>query len=319
MQAQDWSMAKWAIGLRLHHLKENDVDDKLNDGSILRTHILRPTWHLVAPSDIRWMQTLTSHRVHQANKTHYNNLDLNPKVFSKTEKIIAKALSGNNYLTREELNVQLEKNKIHSDRLRLAYIIMHAELAGLICSGPRKGKQFTYALIEERVPPVKTISKDLALKKLTSIYFNSRGPATVKDFSWWSGLTLSEARAGLEMVNIDLEKESIEGEEYFFKASSIPDVKGKQSTFLIPDFDEYTISYKDRSFYHHPKWKQTEVMSNTDYFHAIAVDGYFGGSWSKKLTGKKVVVTINPFSSLSKTQMANVDKAVRAYYAFFAG
>src|SRR5678815_3446997 len=92
LQAQDWSMAKWAIGLRLPHLKENDVDDKLNDGSILRTHILRPTWHLVAPSDIRWMQALTSHRVHQANKIHYKNLDLNPKVFSKTEKIIAKSL-----------------------------------------------------------------------------------------------------------------------------------------------------------------------------------------------------------------------------------
>ena len=318
MQAQDWSMAKWALGLRLPHLKEKDVDDKLNDGSILRTHILRPTWHLVSPKDIRWMQQLTAHRVHQANKTPYKNTGLDPKVFLKTEKIIQKALEGKNYLTREELSTHFDKNIIKGDRMRLTYIVMNSELQGLICSGPRIGKQFTYALMEERVPQAKSYSKDEALKKLTSIYFNSRSPATVKDYSWWSGLTLAEARAGVEMLNVELLNVVIEGETYFFKAGPVPEIKGKQSTFLIPDYDEYGISYKDRSFYHHPKWKDTETMTNADYFHAIAVDGYFGGTWNKKISGKKMEVTVQPYLSLNKHQQNLVKAAVKKYHTFFS-
>jgi hypothetical protein len=227
-------------------------------------------------------------------------------------------LAGNNYLTREELNVHLGKNKIQADRMRLAYIIMNAELQGLICSGPRKGKQFTYALIEERVPYVKPISKEASLKKLTHLYFNSRGPATVKDYSWWSGLTLTDARSGIEMLGKEFEKVIIEKEEYIFKRVSVPAIKSSQSTFLIPDYDEYAISYKDRSFYHHPKWKLTEVLSNSDFFHAIAVDGYFGGSWNKKLEGKNLVVITNPFSSLTKVQLKNIDQARKRYYKFFS-
>lgn len=317
MQAQDWSMAKWALGLRLPHLKEKDVEDKLNDGSILRTHILRPTWHLVSPKDIRWMQELTAHRVHQANKTPYKNTGLEPKVFLETEKIIQKALEGKNYLTREELSAHFNKNIIKGEQMRLTYIVMNAELQGLICSGPRKGKQFTYALIDERVPKVKNISKETALKKLTSIYFNSRGPATVKDYSWWSGLTVNEARMGVEMLSGELLHEVIEGETYFFIAGPLPGIKGKQSTFLIPDYDEYGISYKDRSFYHHPKWIETESLTNADYFHAIAVDGYFGGTWNKKTVKNKVLAEIHPFQSLTSTQLKNVEKARKLFEGFF--
>lgn len=317
MQAQDWSMAKWALGLRILPLTEKDVDQKFNEGKILRTHMLRPTWHFVSRHDIRWIQQLTAHRVHQANKLYYQKTNLDAKQFVKTEKIMIKALGNNNYLTREELNFHFKKNKIAADGMRLAYITMHAELEGLICSGPRKGKQFTYALIEERVPPVKAISKDESLKKLTTVYFNSRGPATVKDYAWWSGLTLSEARAGVEMLSVEFLKELIEGEEFYFKASPIPDIKGKQSTFLIPDYDEYGISYKDRSFYHHPKWEKLHTMSNADYFHALAVDGYFGGTWNKKTIKNKVIAQVIPFNSLTSLQLKNVDKAHQRFDAFF--
>jgi hypothetical protein len=194
MQSQDWAMAKWALGLRLPHLNEKDVEEKFNAGKILRTHIMRPTWHFVSPKDIRWIQQLTSHRVHQAIKLHFGKFDITPKLLSKTESIITKALEGKNYLTREELNAHFAKNKIGGDRMRLTYLIMHAELQCLVCSGPRKGKQFTHALLEERAPAALALSRDEALKKLTHIYFNSRGPATAYDFSWWSGFTLKEVR-----------------------------------------------------------------------------------------------------------------------------
>ena len=318
MQAQDWSMAKWALGLRLPHLKEINIEDKFNDGKILRTHLLRPTWHFVTPENIRWILMLTSPRVHQSNKLHYKKFGLDAKLFSKAEKIIEKTLRGNNYLTREELTHHLEKNKVKGDRITLTYIMMHAELESLICSGPRKGKQFTYALIEERVPVVKPISKAVALEKLTFIYFNSRGPATVKDYAWWSGLTLTEARSGVEMLSGELMKEKVEGEEYFYKPHAIPNLKGAQTTFLIPDYDEYVISYKDRSFYHHPKWKESEAISNANYFHAVAVDGYFGGTWSKKSIANKPQVEVQPFKSLSRLQLSMVDRAIKKYQSFFS-
>ena len=318
MQAQDWSMAKWAFGLRLPHVKDKDVEDKFNAGKILRTHMLRPTWHFVSPKDIRWMLKLTSPRVHQAIKMYKAKFGLAPKIFLKTESILIKALQGKNYLTRDELKTHFEKNKIKADGIKLAYIIMHAELEGLICSGPRKGKQFTYALIDEIIPAAKEMSEEAALKKLTHIYFNSRGPATEKDFSWWSGLTLKDVRAGIEMLDTNFVKETIEGQEYIFKPMPLPDLKRKQTTFLIPDFDEYGISYKDRKLYHHPKWKETEAMTNADYFHAIAVDGYFGGTWNRSISKNKIAAEIHPFKSLSPTQKKNVQKALTAFTSFFS-
>jgi len=317
MQSQDWAMAKWALGLRLPHLKDKDLEEKYNAGKILRTHFLRPTWHFISPKDLRWMQALTSTRVRQANASQIRKLDVNPKLILKTEKIIANALRDKNYQTRDELNLVFEKNKIKADQLQLVYILMHAELEALICSGPRKGKQFTYALVEERVPATKALSREAALKKLTNIYFNSRGPATVYDYSWWSSLTLKDAREGIEMLGTGFEKEIIEGKEYIFKPAPVPDLKGKQTTFLIPDFDEYGISYKDRSLYHHPKWKETESMTNADYFHAIAVDGYFGGTWNRKTVKNKMTAEVHPFQSLSQTQKKKVQKAMIAFNAFF--
>jgi len=187
----------------------------------------------------------------------------------------------------------------------------------LICSGPRKGKQFTHALVEESVPASKELSREEALKKLTNLYFASRGPATVYDFSWWSGLTLKDVREGIELLGSEFVKENVDGQEYIFKPEAVPDLKGKQTTFLMPDYDEYGISYKDRNVYHHPKWKETEVMLSADYFHAISVDGYFGGTWSKKTVKNSTQANVNPFKSLNAAQKKKVDKAVKRYDQFF--
>src|SRR4030095_13779769 len=150
MQSQDWSMAKWAIGLRIPGIKEADVEKSINDGKILRTHVLRPTWHFVAPADIKWMEMLTSPRVHQLARPYYKRFGLDRKVMNKCYDILIKSLRDKNYRTREELNAQLKKGRVMTDRLKLGYIMIHAELDGLICSGPRVGKKSTYALVCER-------------------------------------------------------------------------------------------------------------------------------------------------------------------------
>jgi hypothetical protein len=247
MQSQDFAMAKWAIGLRLPHLHEADIEKEFNEGRILRTHVLRPTWHFVAPEDIRWMIELTSPRVNAFNAYYYRILELDKKVFSKCHNVLIKALGGGKHLTRTALQAALEKSKIKAQGQRLGAIMMEAELACIVCSGPRQGKQFTYALIDERAPQAKALPRDEALARLTGIYFSARGPATVHDYAWWSGLTVKDASEGIKLLDSKFEKEEMEGAEYVFKSGEYKKPTTAQSTFLMPDYDEYGISYKDRS------------------------------------------------------------------------
>ena len=188
MQAQEYAMAKWAIGLRLPGSVEDDIEKAFTKGEILRTHLMRPTWHFVAPADIRWLLALTAPRVHAVNAFMYRQSELDTKLFKRSNDTIEKALSGGKQLTREQLKAALERKKIKADGFRLAYLLMKAELDGIICSGARQGNQFTYALLEERVAPAKPVQRKEALAAFTQRYFASRGPATIKDFATWSGL-----------------------------------------------------------------------------------------------------------------------------------
>ena len=194
VQAQDYAGAKWALGLRLHDAHDADLDRAFNAGSILRTHVMRPTWHFVTPIDIRWLLTLTAPRVHAANAHRYRELELDDATLKRSRKVLTKTLQGGQHLTREELGEALENAGIAEAKgQRLAYMVMAAELDGLICSGPRRGKQFTYALLEERVQPGATLTHDEALATFTRRYFTGHGPATVQDFAKWSGLTIADA------------------------------------------------------------------------------------------------------------------------------
>ena len=317
IQSQDWSMAKWAIGLRLPGSKEADIELAFNEGKILRTHMLRPTWHFVSPEDIRWIQQLTSARVHAVNAPYYRKFDLDKKIIKKYMDVLIKLLLEETYLTRDEIAIRLAGNRLKTDGPKLAYIMMYAELEAIICSGPRRGKQFTYALMHERAPGAKLKDREESLFALTSGYFTTRGPATIKDFAWWSGLTIRECNEGLSLLGKEFERTQWNNQEYIFIPVDGIKIKKEFTTFLIPDYDEYGISYKDRSVYHHPRWKQSESLVHPDYFHAIAVDGYFGGNWKKTTLKNKPVVEIRPFEALSKTMIKSIDAAVRRYYAFF--
>lgn len=316
MQAQEYAMAKWAIGLRAVGLDDDDVEKKFNAGKILRTHILRPTWHFVSPDDIRWLIQLSGPRVHAANAYMYRTLELDTKVLSGAAKIFEKHLTGKNFQTREALNKELAANKIIASGLRLGYIFMHAELEGLICSGPRDGKQFTYALLDERVGKTKALTRDEALTELVSRYFISRGPATVKDFVKWSGLTVKDAKQGIGELDKKLSKFSADGGEYFFHDHVIKTFDDT-ATFLLPDYDEYGMGYKDRSVYM-PQTRATQekFTASSEYAHWLIVDGRFGGRWERKQKAKATDVNITPFAKLSKEQERNVKNAVNRFVTF---
>src|SRR5262245_55797555 len=216
VQAQDYSGAKWALGMRLGgSVTDSDVERAFAKGAVLRTHLLRPTWHFVTPADIRWLLALTAPRVQAANRYVYRKLGLDKATFSRCNAALTKALQGGQQRTRDELRDILQKSGMRTDgELRMSYLLMNAELEGLICSGPRRGKQFTYALLDERVPTRKTLDRREALVELAQRYFVSRAPATVNDFAKWSGLTVSDARSGLEGVQSGLVHEVISGKAF---------------------------------------------------------------------------------------------------------
>ncbi|HUR32107.1 MAG TPA: winged helix DNA-binding domain-containing protein, partial [Saprospiraceae bacterium] len=260
---------------------------------------------------------LTSPRVQAFNKLYYKQQELDEKIFKKSNDLLIRSLRDHIYLTKAELKVIFEKAKIKTDDLRLTYIIINAELEGIICSGPRKGKQFTYALIDEKAPAVKPFIKEEALNKLGTRFFKTRGPATIKDFTWWSSLTIKEANEGIATLDSKFIRENIDGKEYIFYDGSMPDSKKTQSTFLMPDYDEYGISYKDRSIYHNPKAAGEVIEMRADYFHAIIADGYFAGTWDRKVIKDQPVVTVKLLKSLYKRQLEEIERERSRYLKFF--
>jgi hypothetical protein len=321
MQAQEYAMARWAIGLRLPSIRETEVEKAFSEGAILRTHLLRPTWHFVAPEDIRWLLRLTAPRVKQAAASYWRKMSLDAKVFRRSHDTLIKSLEGGKQLNRLTLKAALDQEQIDTSDTRLAHLLMGAELEGIICSGPREGKQFTYALLEERVPmPGLKFDNDEALTELAGRYFRSRGPATLQDYVWWSGLKTADARKGMESLGKDFIKQNIGGQQYvLYGPSSEQDPKRNTSaaTFLMPDYDEYAISYKDRSAI----VKVTHVPGlprggNPIFNHMVVLDGIIQGSWLPKSKSRKDGVETKMLGALNKKQQAAVQKAMERYEAF---
>ncbi len=320
MQAQEYAMAKWAIGLRLPGSNDADIEEAFNDGSILRTHIMRPTWHFVSKEDIRWMIQLTAPRVHQSNAFTYRQQELDTATLVKCTKIIEKSLAGGKHLIRTTLNSELKKNGILADGIRLSAIMMYAELEAVICSGPREGKQFTYSLLEERVPAVKSFSRSEALAKLSEQYFRSRGPASLQDFTTWSGLTVKEAREGIASLGNSFIHEKIDDIEYIFEPGDYELAKTDQTSFLMPDYDEYGMGYKDRSSLFNPRNKGKTISRGNPIFNRmIILNSQIEGTWTRSIKGKLVNVETCPFLELNGKESKEMDNAVKRYVHFTEG
>lgn len=266
VQSQEYAGGKWALRLRLPHVADDVIEQAFTDGAILRTHVMRPTWHFVTPADIRWILDLTAPRVNAASAFMYRKLELDDNLFARSNAVITKALAGGKQLTRAELGSALKEVGIAAEGMRLGYIASRAELDAVVCSGARRGKQFTYALLDERAPNAKILARDEALAELIMRYFTSHGPATTDDFAWWSGLTKTDAKAGVEMVGSDLEKEVIDGKTYWLSASAMPPKSLLTSALLLPTYDEYVIGYTDRSdLFEAPPTRTLGAGGNLDF------------------------------------------------------
>jgi hypothetical protein len=297
VQAQDYPGAKWGLGLRGQSFTDQAVDRAFDEGRILRTHILRPTWHFVAPADIRSFLSISRPRVQAFNAYYYRRCELDARQLLKSHVAIEKALRGRRFLTRGELSTVLGKARIDARAMRLAAVVMHAELEGLICSGPRRGKEFTYALMDERVPRGSVLPPDQALAELTRRYFCSHGPATIKDFVWWSGLTVAQAKAGMAAIEPALRRLDVAGLKYWVVPASVPAGSPKASTtYLLPNYDEFLIAYKDRDevLTHRRSLAEQPPPQNHSPHHVI-VDGQLAGSWRRVPRPSAVDVEVSLF------------------------
>jgi hypothetical protein len=318
VQAQDYAASKWGIAQRTAGLTDAQIEREIDDGSIVRTHVLRPTWHLVAAADIGWMLALSAQRVHAANAYWYRWLEVDDVVARRSRAVLTKALRDGTHLTRAELGQALTRARIQITMpQRLACIVMRAELDGVICSGARRGKQFTYALLEQRVARSASLEREAALFELARRYFTTRGPATVDDFSWWSGLTKADAKKGVEATAAHLKHESVEGRSYWSPAAERQARVSAPLAHLLPNFDEYFIGLKDRGAFGARleaagATPRTAALSG----HVLAIDGQIVGGWRRTLVGWKVVVEPKSVIQLSDAERRAVEAAARRFGRF---
>ena len=315
VQAQEFRAAKWAIAQRMQNGTHNSIEQAFNHGEIIRTHVMRPTWHFVAPEDIRWLLELTAPRVNIASGSAYRMFELDDQVFKHTNKVLARALKTGKHLTRSSLKKVLNESGVAADNgIRLGHILLRAELDGVICSGPRDGNQFTYALFEERVPHTKRIDRDQALATLTQRYFQSHGPATLQDFMWWSGLTATDAKTGISMVQPRVMKTSIGDKVFWGPKCEENRYRKATSALLLADFDEYVVAYKDRSAVFMTDDQLT--MPNGILGRTVIVDGRIVGSWKQTNEKGLVRISVRPYRPLKKSERLAIGNAVDRYAKF---
>jgi hypothetical protein len=310
VQSQDYGGGKWALGLRTRGVTEATLDRLFDEGAFLRTHVLRPTWHFVLPEDIRWLLELTGARITRGLAGRYRELELEANVIARAGDIFTAALAGGRHMTRAELAEVLGQARISPEGQRLPHLLLHAELGGLITSGPRRGKVHTWALLEERAPKARRLQPDEAVAELTLRYFKSHGPAQLLDFAWWSGLTLSDARKGIAAAGKALEHQAIDGKEYWFDAQTghVKDPAGV--AHLLPNWDEYTVAYRDRSEVMHAARLHDSFFTLSN---VVTIGGKIRGGWRRTLGQKAVRVEIDALDKLEPAEKASLEEAGRRF------
>lgn len=317
VQAQDYAGALWAIGLRLPGAVEADIERAIAERKIIRTWPMRRTLHFVAAEDARWMLRLLTPRVVAASARHAEQwLGLDEATFTRSKKLLEKALRGGKQLTRAAMYEVLEAGRIKTGDGRGMHILCRLAQDGLICCGPREGKQPTFALLEEWLPAAKAPTRDEALAELAQRYFKSHGPATIQDYIWWTGLTAADARAGLAMVKTELTEERVGRQTYWLQPSSFEAEDQLPKANLLPSFDEYIVAYRDRSAALDPAHTKLHNSGNGVFNPTMILNGRVVGVWKRAVKKGRVVLTLSPFGKLKQTETRAFAPAAKRYGEF---
>jgi len=322
VQAQDYGGAKWALAQRSRGTTDVELDRLFDAGDILRTHVLRPTWHFVLPEDIGWLLALTGPRVRAGLVARNRELEIDDHVAARAGELFTGALADGRPLTRPELGEVLKSAGVTPEGQRLPHLLLRAELDAVIVSGPRRGKQFTYALLEERVAKARALDRDEAVAELTLRYFRSHGPAQVQDFVWWSGLRMADARAGIALAGGALDHQTIEGKDYWFDADAGRVREAAGAAHLLPNFDEYTVAYRDRAEILHADQpfdpalfaragtsRSSSISFASILSNVVTVGGRVRGSWRRTVARGGVRVDVQPLDRFKRAETAAVEDA----------
>lgn len=315
-QAQEYTHAKWAIGLRLPNATDQTIEQAIDSGTILRTHILRPTWHFVSAADIRWMMRLSAPQISNLGAAMEREMGLDATIFNRSNDIITKALEGGQQLTRKELAQTIQQAGIMTNSSRMVFIMFHAEMELLVCNGSRRGKEQTYALLDERVPPGPVLSREESLATLARRYFTSHAPATLQDFTWWSGLKAGDARTALDMIKADLVSMPMDQLTYWMPKDLEILEQFEPSAHLLPAFDEFMVSYKERGASLDPSKTALAITGNGIFKPIVVLDGRVVGVWSR--TEKKTSVLIEPqfFTDVDPVEKTRIAQSAARFGKF---
>jgi hypothetical protein len=317
MQSQERAVAPWSLGQRTRDRKESDVLRAIADGRIIRTHVLRPTWHYVRAADARWLLEFSAPRVHAANRHYYGTTGLDDETLVRGVDGLAQLLEGKQHRTRVEIAAELRQRGEAWEGFRLGYLLMYAELERVICSGAPKGKHQTYALFDERVGVGETLSRDEALARFTLAYFRSRGPATVKDFCAWATLTVAEATRGLAIVASELERVDVDGRTYWFCESGEARSRSSRTAHFLQGYDEYFMSYRESRDLARPKTSASATSGEqVPFIHAAILHGQVVARWRRKVHRDHVQLETRALTRVTSSGRDALARAAREYARF---
>jgi hypothetical protein len=325
VQSQDVPGALWAIAQRMPPgAGIDELGGALDDGRISRTHALRPTWHFLVPAELRWIQALTGPRVDKVAGTMYRQLHLDDDAFERAEPAIREALAGGRALTRDEIRdavrAAFAPTRVDLADSRVAtHIAMHAELTALIVNGPRRGKQSTYMLVDERIPPSPPRTPVDALRELTIRYSVSHRPALVHDMAWWSGLTVGQVREGIALAGPALDGRRVDGKDYWAAAGAFdpePGLIREPHVLLLPNYDEALASFVDYSPMMDDALPRARNVSDVLGAHIVVRDGFVVGGWRRAVSRDQVTVTVTLLLPLTAEELDALNGAAQAFGRF---
>ena len=314
VQSQDYPGARWAVGQRMRSATAKSIDEAFDAGRILRTHVMRPTWHFVAARDIRWLIALSRPQLDATTAYYCRRLGVTVPAIARASRVIERALTGETSLTRTELALHLRRARLPASGTPLAFVLMRAEIDGLICSGPRRGNQFTYMRLDARVPAAPDLTRDEALAELARRFFDTHGPATVRDYSWWSGLLVRDVRKSIDLIRRELETREIGGLAYWHVPASGRQQLKVPLVHLLPNYDEYFVAYQDREAVLGLSAKPPNPRAF--FAHFLVIDGRLAGTWFRRQSSRGVSIEVKPFRTLTRVESAAIDVQIERHRKF---
>ena len=320
VQSQDVPGALWGLAQRMPMGATIEaLGAVLDDGRIIRTHGPRPTWHFLAPRDLRWILALVGPRVEIQNGPMYRREGIDAETLVRSTEIFRSALAGAEALTRAELGNALTAGGVEATGLRLGLLGMHAELEAAVCNGPRRGKQATFVLVDEFVPPAQLPAPVDALRELTVRYFRSHAPALAHDMAWWSGLTVGDVRRGIELARTALEGRRIVGKDYWAAVGRFdpdPDLIPEPHVLLLPNYDEALASYSDYSPMMDDALPRAHGVNDVLGVHIVVRDGFVVGGWRRAISRDRLAVTVTLLIPLTPRELDALESAAAAFGRF---